>query len=159
MTIPSRLSSYLDKHGADFEICAHPHSRTSVQTARVAHVSAHQIAKPVIVEDDLGCVMAIVPADRRVKFGQLARLLERKNLRLSDADRIAALFIDCERGAVPGFGMAWGVETIVDDELEASEVVYVEGGDHECLLRMSHDQFHELMRAARHGHFCAEPIH
>jgi Ala-tRNA(Pro) deacylase len=33
----------------------------------------------------------------------------------------------------------------------------MESGDHERLLRMSHDQFHALMLAARHGHFCGDP--
>jgi Ala-tRNA(Pro) deacylase len=159
MTISSLLSRYLEQHGVRFDTCAHPHSRTSVQTARVAHVPLHEIAKAVIVEDDAGCVMAIVPADRMVKLGQLARLLDRKHLHLADEDRIAELFADCDRGAVPGLGMAWGVETIVDDELEAMESVYLEGGDHECLLRLSHDQFHELVRAARHGQFSAVPVH
>ena len=159
MTISSLLASYLDQQGARFDVCAHPHSRTSVQTARVAHVPLHQIAKPVIVEDDAGCVMAIVPADRMVKLGQLARLLERKHLHLADEDRIAELFTDCDRGAVPGLGMAWGIETVVDNELEASEVVYIEGGDHECLLRLSHDQFHALVRSARHGRFSVVPVH
>jgi Ala-tRNA(Pro) deacylase len=159
MTISSRLTSYLERHGARFDLCAHPHSRTSVQTARVAHVLPHQIAKPVIVEDDAGCVMAIVPGDRKLQIGRLARLLERKRLHLADEDRIAELFTDCDRGAVPGLGMAWGLDTIVDDELEASEFVYLEGGDHECLVRLSHDQFHELMRDVRHGQFSAVPIH
>ncbi|MFZ2649572.1 MAG: YbaK/EbsC family protein [Burkholderiaceae bacterium] len=159
MTICSRLSDYLERHGAQFDICAHPRSRTSVQTARVAHVQPQQLAKSVIVEDDAGCVMAVVPGDRKVQLGRLARLLERKHLHLTDEDRIAELFTDCDRGAVPALGMAWGVETIVDDELEASEFVYLEGGDHECLLRLSHEQFHELMREARHGHFSAVPVH
>lgn len=159
MTISSLLSGYLEQRGARFDICAHPRSRTSVQTARVAHVPLHQIAKPVIVEDDAGCVMAIVPADRVVKLGQLARLLERKHLHLADEDRIAELFIDCDRGAVPGLGMAWGVETIFDDELEANAVVYLEGGDHECLLRLSHAEFHALVRGARHGQFSVVPAH
>ena len=78
---------------------------------------------------------------------------------MNDESRIALLFEDCARGAVPPVGMAFGIETIVDDELEASDVVYMEGGDHECLLRMSHEQFHELMSAARHGHFCKKPLH
>ena len=159
MTISLRLSRWLEQRDARFDVCAHPHSRTSAQTARVAHVPPHQLAKPVIVEDDAGCVMAVVPGDRKVKLGQLARLLERKNLRLADEDRIAELFTDCDRGAVPALGMVWGVETIVDDELETSEFVYLEGGDHECLLRLSHAQFHELMLAVRHGQFSAAPLH
>lgn len=55
--------------------------------------------------------------------------------------------------------MAWGVETVVDVELESSERVYIEVGDHEQLLRMSHDPFHALMLGARHGQFCAAPVH
>jgi Ala-tRNA(Pro) deacylase len=159
MSIPSRLSSYLDQCGARYDICAHQISRSSAQTARSAHIPSHQLAKPVIVEDDAGCVMVVLPADRNVRLGPLSRMLDRKHLRLADKSRVEALFVDCEHGAVPALGMAWGIETIVDDELEASEVVYMEGGDHERLLRMTHDQFHALMRAQRHGHFCGDPIH
>lgn len=159
MSIPTRLSSYLDQRGVRYEVCLHPHSRSSAETARTAQVPPHQLAKSVIVEDDTGCVMAVVPADRSVLIGQLARLLERKHLRLADEASIASMFADCDRGAVPALGMAWGVETVVDDELGASEVVYVEAGDHECLLRLSNDQFHALMLAARHGHFSGERTH
>jgi len=159
MSIPARLSSYLDQHGARYEICAHQPSSSSAQTARTAHVPPHQLAKPVIVEDDDGCVMVVLPADRNVKLGPLSRMLDRKNLRLADKAYVEALFADCEQGAVPALGMAWGIETIVDDELEANEVVYMESGDQERLLRVSHDQFHALMLTARHGHFCGDPTH
>ncbi|MGH8831514.1 MAG: aminoacyl-tRNA deacylase, partial [Polaromonas sp.] len=143
MSISSQLSSYLDQRGARYEICAHEHSRTSAESARSAHVPPNQLAKSVILEDDKGCVMAVIPADKTVMVGELSRLLGRQQLRLADESRIATLFEDCDLGAVPPVGMAWGIETIVDDELEASDVVYLEGGDHERLLRMSHDQFHE----------------
>lgn len=159
MSIPSRLSSYLDQRGARYEICAHEFSRSSAQTARSAHVPPHQLAKPVIVEDDAGCVMVVLPADRNVRLGPLSRMLDRKHLRLTDKSRVEALFADCEHGAVPALGMAWDIETVVDHELEANEVVYMEGGDRERLLRMSHDQFHALMLTERHGHFCGDPLH
>ena len=80
-------------------------------------------------------------------------------LRLSDDGRFAALFDGCERGAVPPVGMAWGIETLVEDELEAGEVVYLEGGDHASLLRMSREQFRQLMSSARHGRFSQVPVH
>ena len=91
--------------------------------------------------------------------GELARMLGRKELRLADESRIAALFADCDLGVVPPVGMACGIETIVDEELEANEVVYMEGGDHERLLRMSHEQFHALMSSQQHGRFCKAPMH
>jgi Ala-tRNA(Pro) deacylase len=159
MSIPTRLSSYLDQRGTRYEILLHKHSRSSAETARAAEIPSHQLAKSVMVEDDAGFVMAVVPADRNVQLGQLSRLLHREHLRLADETAIAAMFVDCDRGAVPTLGMAWNVPTVIDDELEANEVVYLESGDHERLLRLSNDQFHELMLAARHGHFSGERIH
>ncbi|SPJ17494.1 hypothetical protein SBBP2_320004 [Burkholderiales bacterium] len=78
MSIPSRLANYLEQRGAHYDICAHEHSRCSAETARAARVPAHQLAKSVIVEDDDGCVMAVVPADRnnavrRLRPGRGAR--------------------------------------------------------------------------------------
>jgi light-regulated signal transduction histidine kinase (bacteriophytochrome) len=51
------------------------------------------------------------------------------------------------------------VETVVDEDLEGHDVVYLEGGDHRRLLRMPGAQFAELMRAARHGRFSKSPTH
>ena len=159
MSIPSRLASYLEQRGVLYEVCLHEHSRCSAETARTARVPPHQIAKSVVVEDEDGCVMAVVPADRNVKLGQLSRMLGRGQLRLAEERRLATLLAECDLGAVPAAGMAWNIPTVVDEELEASEFVYMECGDHERLLRMSHDQFHELMRAVPHGHFCGDRIH
>lgn len=159
MFIPARLSSFLLAHDAEYDFQRHRHTRGSSDTAHAAHVPPHQLAKAVVLEDDAGCVVAVVPADRYVRLGRLSQLLERPHLRLADEDRIAALFPDCERGAVPALGMAWGLETVVDDELENLNVVYVECGDHERLLRLDHQQFHALMRQARHGQFSDLRIH
>jgi Ala-tRNA(Pro) deacylase len=159
MSIPLRLQSFLLEHGARAEICTHRPSRTSSETARAAHVPPHLVAKAVVLEDDGGCLVAVVPADRFVRVGQLARMLERPQLRLADENRIAELFPDCDRGAVPALAMAWDLETIVDEELESAEIVYFECGDHEQLLKLSRAQFHELMHAAPHGRFSSTRLH
>jgi Ala-tRNA(Pro) deacylase len=153
MSISPTLSNYLQQSGAHYELCPHLHSRTSAETARLAHVPERLIAKSVVLEDEQGCVLAVVPADSRVRVSALARMLGRARLRLCDESTVRELFGDCDPGAVPAFGMAWGVETAVDDELQRNPEVYVEGGDHEQLLRMSRGQFSELMTHARHGHF------
>lgn len=157
--ISSRLFQYFDQRGLQYEVSEHRLSRSSAQTARVAHVPPRLVAKSVILEDDAGFVMAVIPADCYVRVGYLASLLGRRDLHLSDEDRIAVVFGDCDRGAVPPVGMAWGIETVVDEELVGHEVVYLEGGDHRRLLRMPGEQFAELMRAARHGRFSKSPLH
>lgn len=159
MSIPSHLSSYLDQRCIRYEVCLHDHSRTSAETARTAHIPPGQLAKSVILEDDAGCVMAVIPADKTVVVDDFARMLGRHQLKLANEARIAMLFDDCDRGAIPPVGMAWGIPTIIEDELDAADIVFMEGGDHERLLRMSHDQFDELMWAQPHGHFCAAATH
>jgi Ala-tRNA(Pro) deacylase len=159
MSIPLRLSHYFEQHRVNYEVCEHRWSRTSAQTARLAHVPPRAVAKSVILEDAAGLVMAVIPADKYVMLGRLGHLLGRHELRLSDETRIAALFADCDRGAVPPVGMAWGVETVVDEELQEYDPVYLEGGDHRRLLRMSREQFRALMSTARRGHFCRSPLH
>ena len=159
MSIPVHLSDYLARSGVRYELCAHNHSRTSAETARNAHVPAGQLAKSVVLEDESGCVMAVLPADRIVLLGEFARLLGRNKLRLAPEERVARLFKDCEPGAISPVGMAWGIPTIVDDELESNEIVYLEVGDHEQVLKLSHEQFHELMRSQPHGSFSRTPMH
>lgn len=157
--ISSRLSQFFDQLGVQYEVSEHRLSHNSAQTARVAHVPPRLVAKSVILEDDDGFVMAVIPADRYVMVGRLASLLGRHELRLSDENRIATVFVDCDRGAVPPVGMAWGIETVLDEELVGHEVVYLEGGDHRRLLRMPGTQFAELMSAARRGRFSKSPLH
>jgi Ala-tRNA(Pro) deacylase len=159
MSVSSQLNTYLAQRGARYEICIHEHSLSSAETARRAGLAGGQVAKPVILEDDEGCVMAIVPADKTLKVEDFARLMGRDHLELAKEERIARLFTDCERGAIPPVGMAWGIPTIVDDDLEQVDVVYMEAGDHERLLRMSHDQFHSLMQSQPHGNFSRAPMH
>lgn len=159
MSMPSRLSNYLLHCGARYELCSHAHSHSSAETARTAHVPRHKLAKSVILEDEQGCVMAVVPADAQVDVESLAHLLGRDSLHLSNEERISELFTDCALGAVPAIGMAWGMETVVDDALEENPEVFFEAGDHEMLLRMSLDQFRQLMRDARHGEFCRAVAH
>jgi len=159
MSVSHRLAEYFVRCGVRYEVSEHRWRRSSAQTARLAHVQPALIAKSVIVEDDGGFVMAVIPADKYVMLGRLSALLGRHDLHLSDEDRIASVFGDCDRGAVPPVGMAWGIETVVDEALESLPVVYLEGGDHQRLLRLTGDQFAELMRGARRGRFCKSPFH
>jgi len=159
MSIPTRLSTYLEQQGVHYELCAHEPSRTSAETARSAHVMPHQLAKGVLLEDAQGCVLAVVPGDKNVVVEELAEMLGRDALRLADEQRIVGMFQECDRGALPPVGMAWGVQTVVDDEVMACEHVYLEGGDHRLLLRMGQDEFGALMSEARHGHFCRPVLH
>ena len=96
------------------------------------------------LEDDSGFFMAVVPANHRVKLGEMGRLMDRK-LRLAMENQLSALFDDCALGAIPPLGLAYGIDTIVDDGLAEMDEVYFEARDHERLIHMRREAFARMM--------------
>lgn len=153
MAIASTVSDYLAEHDVAYDILMHPHTATSGETAEVSHVPGARLAKSVILEDDLGYLMVVVPSDRQVNLGELHRQLKR-NLGLATEAELLDLFADCEVGALPAMGPAYGLETVVDDELVEQPDIYFEAGDHEQLIHVSAEVFHTLMGdRIQHGRF------
>lgn len=152
MAIPITLEQYLADHHAEFEVVAHPKSSSSLSTAWAAHIPGDRIAKSVILEDEKGYLMAVLPATHRVEIGALSRLTGRR-LGLATEPELLELFPDCELGAVPPLGDAYGVETLWDNSVVAMPEVYFEAGDHEELLHMTNLQFRKLIQDDRHGDF------
>ena len=73
--------------------------------------------------------------------------------RLATEDELAGRFADCERGAVPPLGVAYGMETVVDYSVESAPELYFEGGDHQALVHMRREQFSDLTKDAGRGRF------
>jgi Ala-tRNA(Pro) deacylase len=152
MAIAKTLENYLHQQGIDFEIVNHPRTVSSMKTAESAHIPGSQLAKTVVLEDDKGYVMVVLPATHYVKLRTLNEQLHR-DLRFAREEELSDLFTDCDLGAIPPVGQAYGIETWVDDSLTTQPDVYVEAGDHQELLRLSATRFQTMMASAHHGHF------
>lgn len=152
MTIAHTAQNWLDQHGVHYEVLTHAPTTDSAHSAEAAHVPGHQLAKSVLLQDPSGYLMAIVPATHRVDCGALHRQLDRP-LGLATEREVATLFSDCEAGAVPALGQAYGIDVIVDDALADAEDVYFEGGDHRTLVHLQGSDFRRMMAGAGHGRF------
>ncbi len=153
MAIAMKVSDYLADLDIAYDVLTHPHTMTSSESARATHVPGARLAKSVVLEDDDGYVMVVVPSDRQVDLGELHRQTNR-SLGLATEGELGRLFADCEIGALPPIGPAYGIETLVDDAIAEQSEIYFEAGDHEQLIRVTHEGFHALMgEGIRHGHF------
>jgi len=150
MPIARTIQAFLEQHRAQYEIISHRHAETSTDTAKAATVSPCQIAKPVILGDARGYVMAVVPGDEHVDLDQLSQRLKRR-LRLVAEGTLALLFSDCELGAIPPLGRAYGIDTIVDDRVLAQDHVCFMAGNHDALVRVDADTFRSLIHDAGHA--------
>jgi Ala-tRNA(Pro) deacylase len=144
MSIAASVERQLEAMGVKYDVIPHRHTSSSTFTAQAAHVPGWQLAKCVVLEDDRGYVMAVVPAARKVDLGSMHRQLGRE-LGLATESDFARLFSDCEPGAIPPLGAAYGMDTIVDESLATQENIYFEGGDHCALVRVSGADFLKLM--------------
>jgi Ala-tRNA(Pro) deacylase len=155
MSIANTVRSYLERHEISYEILEHPHSQTSEQTADAAFIWEDQLAKTVLLEDDGGYVMAVVPASHRLDLAKLQGQL-RRPLHLAKENELGPLFPDCELGAVPPLGSAYGIATVYDDRLRSLAGVYFEGGDHRDLIYMGGREFIDLLADSQHGDLCED---
>ena len=152
MVMSITLEEFLSQHNATYDLIPHPHTGSSMETAEEAHVPGIQLAKAVVIRDDGHYLMVVVPSVEHVDLTLLRQQFGHAVVMASEAE-LADLFPDCETGAVPPLGSAWGVDTYVDESLLAESEVYFEAGDHESVVRVSGDQFEQLLENAERGYY------
>lgn len=156
MGIAITLAQYLAERGVKYDLVKHPHTATASESARTSHISLNRLAKAVVLKGEDGFVLAVLPASSHIEFGQLRKQLG-ADVDMASEEQIETLFLDCEPGAVPALGAAYGVKVIVDDSLANEPEIYLEGGDHASLVHISGSTFQGLLADARHARFTESP--
>lgn len=152
MAIALTLERYLDTKHVKYDVIAHEPTNSSRQTAEACHIPGDRLAKAVLLRDEVGYALAVLPASHHIRLSELRRQFG-DDVDLASEREIADLFQDCVRGAIPALGECYGLDVVVDDSIEEQPEVYFEGGDHATLVHMSHAQFAGLTATARRGCF------
>ena len=152
MTMARTIESLLQKHNISYGLMCHSHTWSSKETACAANVRPDQIIKAVVLTDGRDLLVAVLPSHRHLQLNALSKTLGRQ-LELANEAQIASVFKDCELGAIPPIGIAYGLETVVDESLANQAAVYFVDGDHEELVCMNGAQFFELLGNVRIGRF------
>jgi Ala-tRNA(Pro) deacylase len=152
MGIAVTVAQYLAERGVPYDVIEHPHTQTASQSAEASRVAPDRIAKAVVLKGGDGFILAVLPASRHIQFGELRRQLA-DEVDLANEEQVETLFLDCESGAVPAIGAAYGLKVIVDDSLTSQPEIYLEAGDHSSLIHITGAIFRELVADARHARF------
>ena len=150
MSMSPTLANYVEQKHMPATLIHHKATESAFDSARASHVPVISMVKGVVLEDDEGYIMAAIPADCHLDVDELRRCTGR-NLTLVDEYQLVELFRDCEIGAIPALGQAYGMTTVWDEQLAFSGKYFIEAGDHENLLEISHIDFMELMKTMPHG--------
>ncbi|MBC8338519.1 MAG: YbaK/EbsC family protein [Rhodospirillales bacterium] len=152
MAIAITLKQYLSDNDIDYEALTHPYTASSLMTAEESHIPGSRIAKGVVLKKGKDYLLAVLPASNHIHFEEIRNLLDQR-VKLASEEEVESLFEDCEIGAVPPIGRAYGLEVLIDDSLSGNEDIYFEAGDHATLIHVAGKQFGEMMGSARHGRF------
>ncbi|WP_158675399.1 aminoacyl-tRNA deacylase [Thiohalobacter thiocyanaticus] len=152
MAMAQHVSRYLTEHEIPYEVLTHPPTMSSLETAASAHIPGDCLAKPVILQDDQGYIMALIPATHRLDLQALDSHLH-SHVEMAEEPELAALFEDCELGAMPALGPAYGLRTLVDSHLAEQPDIYFDAGDHECLVHVDGEALFEQMDGIELGEF------
>jgi Ala-tRNA(Pro) deacylase len=99
--------------------------------------------------------MVVIPGDAWVNLPAIRKELDREMVLAEEKDA-AGYFPDCDLGAIPPLGPAYGMETLMDKALISLAYVYLESGDHRSLIKIDGGAFTELLSGVRHGHYCED---
>lgn len=152
MAIARTIERYLMQHKAAYELLSRLHTGPTYPCLSAAHAPEERVAKAVLLEDDRGLLVALLPSNRDLDLSALNRGLQR-NLTWSTETRAAAVFADCAPGVIPVLSPAYSVETVLDEILSVQPDVYFDAGDGQELVHLSRDQFLALLDGTRHGRF------
>ncbi len=152
MSMSATLEQCLNAGGARYDVLHHSYSHSSAETAAAARVPGERLAKTVLLSDEQGFVAAVLPSTHAVRLSELRAKTSRHLAVAKEAD-IREIFKDCDVGALPPVGMAYGVQTYLDESLAREPDVYFEAGDHEVLVHMDIEQFLALMERAERARF------
>lgn len=144
MSMAPSIETHLGRSGIDFNLVPHPHSSNSLQTAQFAHVAPKQVAKAVMTHDGDIYRLCLIPSTNRLVTSWLNEHMN-GHFRLVAEQELADLFADCEIGAVPALGQAYGFPVIWDSAFSMMDEVFFESGDHENLIRVDKGAFMQLM--------------
>ncbi|WP_167647202.1 aminoacyl-tRNA deacylase [Mameliella alba] len=153
MPIAHRLKMYLEAQALPFDMVTHEPTVTASETAHIAHVPGDHLAKSVLIHSEETPFIAVVPSYRMVDLHRLQAMMDRR-IGLAPEDELAEVFDDCEVGAAPPVGVAYGVPTVMDTEMHGLDDIWFEAGDHCSLVHMKGRHFDRMMSGAKLGSFC-----
>lgn len=140
----TRLKTFLDENGIEYEIIPHPTVYTSAGLGAVTHIPGKEIAKTVLVNVDGLLAMVVLPGSKHVNLRALKSQLGASKLGIAAEEEFAHVFPDCEVGAMPPFGNLYGLPVYVDHVLTHDSEIAFNAGTHRELLRLRYKDFEQV---------------
>ncbi|MCK4745203.1 YbaK/EbsC family protein [Candidatus Parcubacteria bacterium] len=127
--LPKRITNFLEKHNVNYEILEHKTVYTAFDAAQTLGKKLSEIAKTLAVKADRKYFLLVIPADRKVDFEKLERLLKVKKAKIVKEIDIKKIF-KVNPGTLIPFVAFHKIPVYLDKTLLKNRIVIVSGGSH-----------------------------
>ncbi|MBI4896216.1 MAG: hypothetical protein HY832_01575 [Candidatus Aenigmarchaeota archaeon] len=141
--LPSIIQLLTTAHVA-FTESVHEPVTTSEHAARVRGTTIESGAKAIVVKTDTSFVMLVLSANKKLDSKKTKELLKSKTLRFATSQELMTI-THCEPGAVPPFGMLFGLAVYADTSLLDQEVINFNAGRTDTSIAMKREDYVNLV--------------
>lgn len=144
MTITiTAVRQFLESQGIDFCTLTSPWDARGRWRGGVVKIPHAAVARPFLLQDEQGMVMAVVPVTSRLDLDNLNARLQRR-LSLLNKENYPSVFQSQDYFILPALGAMADLETFVDHSLLAQEKVYIASGVADELICLEGPDFRRL---------------
>ncbi len=158
MNLPPIVRRYLDDQQIAYRLIACTPGESLVQIAAKLDIPLRQMARIVLLKDDAGLIMAILPCSYILDFSRLRQVLQRDLEPLYGLETTRFFQnLGCAPGSHPPLPNVLGIVALADESLaqDEEEEVYFDGGGGDALVGMRGGDFRRLLASARWERFAA----
>ena len=148
MPVPDKVRQYLDKNRLLYDVREMAPFTSLPAAAAAAGVPSSATVQSVVLKDDIGLIMVLVPADQMLDLDALGKLLHRR-LESATEQQIKQVFSGCEPEFVPPLAGLYGLRSIVSEALTTCTDLYFTAGDACRLFRVSSKDFFNYLNSGR----------
>jgi HD-like signal output (HDOD) protein/prolyl-tRNA editing enzyme YbaK/EbsC (Cys-tRNA(Pro) deacylase) len=152
MVLPANIREFLDREQVSYQMLPHARTSTLAQAAQACEVPVSQLVRAVVLADERGLLMAVLPADHVLDFAALRAVLQR-DVDLVAGNLLESIFDGCEPRSYPPLAPAYNLDVVVDSAVADLEMVTFEPGVHTTLIQVSQRDFRRLLGRTSSGSF------
>ncbi len=156
MNLPNLVQQHLDQLGFPYQLIDCPMVESLAQAAAKLDIPLQRIVRTVLLKDQAGLVMAILPYGHILDFSLLCQALQRdlEPLYGAETHRFFEQYA-CKNGCHPPLPGAFAIPAVADRSLvaDAEAPLYFDSGNGDALVNMRAGDFCQALATARWGHF------
>jgi Ala-tRNA(Pro) deacylase len=145
MSSIEKLTNFLDYSNINYNLLHHDATYTCEQLAHKLDVPTKDIAKTVIIKNDKGYAMIVLPGDKKINLSFLKNMFLSNKLELAKESEFKKLFPDCELGAMPPFGNLYKLPVYVAHSLTLDSEIIFNAGTHCDAIKMKFDDYTRIV--------------